>query len=131
MLRSRPVASVTFSTITASASNVSRRHTNPLTLPPLAANLSYIMAHSRKSPPKSPRRLRWRMVSGRSCIGGILPMVYLLPSRPADPKNPKLFKKLPRDLFRTIGEPLPRIAFARGALPPPVKIWRVRESSPR
>ena len=59
----------------------------------------------------------------------ILPMVYLLPTRPADPKNPEFFKKLSRDLLRSIGEPLPRIAFARGALPPPVLIWRVRESA--
>ncbi len=91
--------------------------------------MSGLMPRSAKSPPKSPRRLRRRLVSSRSCLGGILPMVYLLPTRPADPKNPEFFQKLPRDLLRSIGEPLPRIAFACDALPPPVLIWRVRESA--
>jgi hypothetical protein len=84
-----------------------------------------------KKEPQSCRRLpghvRRHLVGGPSCIGGILSLVYLLPGRPTDPENPELIRKLPRDLLRTIGPPIPRMSFANGALPPPVLIWRVRE----
>ena len=78
---------------------------------------------------RPPRHVRQRLVGGPSCIGGILPLVYLLPDRPTDPENPELIRKLPRDLLRTIGAPIPRMSFAKGALPPPVSIWRVREKN--
>jgi hypothetical protein len=66
-----------------------------------------------------PRRVRHRLIGGASCIGGILPLVYLLPCRPTDPENPEMIRRLPRDLLRTIGAPIPRMAFAKGALRPP------------
>jgi hypothetical protein len=75
-----------------------------------------------------PRQVQRRIIGGPSCIGGILPLVYLLPARPTDPENPDLIRRLPRDLLRTIGPPIPRMQFGNGALPPPVLIWRVRDS---
>jgi hypothetical protein len=74
---------------------------------------------------RQPRRVRHRLIGGASCIGGILPLVYLLPCRPTDPENPEMIRRLPCDLLRTIGAPIPRMAFAKGALRPPVRIWRV------
>jgi hypothetical protein len=49
-------------------------------------------------------------------LGGIAPLFYSLPARPTDPENPKLIRKLPRDLSQMIGTPIPRMAFAYGAL---------------
>jgi hypothetical protein len=72
---------------------------------------------------------RHRLVGAPSWIseiGGITPLFYFLPTRPTDPENPKLIRNLPRDLLRMIGAPIPRMAFAYGALPPPVSIWLVR-----
>jgi hypothetical protein len=72
---------------------------------------------------------RHRLVGAPSWIGelgGIAPLFYSLPARSTDPENPKLIRKLPRDLLQMIGTPIPRMAFAYGALPPPVSIWLVR-----
>jgi hypothetical protein len=75
-----------------------------------------------------PRQVQRRIIGGPSCIGGTLPLVYLLPARPTDPENPELIRRLLRDLLRTIGPPIPRMQFGKGVLPPPVSIWRVRDT---
>jgi hypothetical protein len=66
------------------------------------------------------------MVSGRNYLGGIFLLVYLLPLRPADPHDPERILRLPRDLLRTIGPPIPRAAFLGGGLPVHARIWQVR-----
>jgi hypothetical protein len=71
-------------------------------------------------------KVRYCLVTGRNNLGGIFPLVYLLPLRPADPHRPERTLKLPPDLLRTIGSPIPRPSFVGGGLPVPVRIWQVR-----
>jgi hypothetical protein len=72
-------------------------------------------------------KLRYGLYSRPSVVGGILPLVYLLPTRPSDPENEEYALRLPRELLKTIGEPIgyrwvsPRIA---GGKPTRVMIWR-------
>jgi hypothetical protein len=73
-------------------------------------------------------KVRYCLVSGRNFLGGIFPLVYLLPLRPADPHRPERTLKLPPDLLRTIGPPIPRASFVGGGLPGPARIWQVRTS---
>ena len=87
----------------------------------------YRSKRDRKGPRYAPGQLRHCLVSGPSVVGGILPLVYLLPLRPSDPENPERIRRLPRELLRTIGAPVPRKAFAGGRLPPGgIRIWQVR-----
>jgi hypothetical protein len=91
--------------------------------------MSFVFDTIKKKPSRPrwlPGQVRRRIVCGPSCIGGILPIVYLLATRPTDPENPEMIRRLPRDLLRTIGPSIPYTAFLNGALRPPVRIWRIR-----
>ena len=80
---------------------------------------------------RKPGTMPYYLVSGPSCIGGILPIVYLLPSRPPDFEDRDRYRRLPRDVLRTIGVPIPKAAFCGGRLTfGPLRIWRVRVPGP-
>ena len=74
-------------------------------------------------------KVRYCLVTGRNYLGGIFPLVYLLPLRPPHPHHPERVLRLPPDLLRTIGPPIPRASFVGGGLPVPSRIWQVRTTT--
>jgi hypothetical protein len=74
-------------------------------------------------------RMRHYLVSGPTVIGGMFDLVYLLPSRSPHLVDSERFRRLPRDLLRTFGPPIPAVAFAGGRLRPlkaGIRVWRIR-----